>query len=78
MTHCVQPPATTLTIKCTNLATNPNLIIMPWPLGGSRMDITVLGQGVFGWPAEERHSDRYGLIHLNAIPDTAHFNPLPF
>lgn len=42
------------------------------------MDTTVLGRGVLGWPAEERHSDRYGLIHLNAIPDTAHFTPASF
>jgi hypothetical protein len=42
------------------------------------MDITVLGQEVLGWSAEERHCDRYGLIHLNAIPDTAHFSPASF
>ncbi len=42
------------------------------------MDTIVLGQGVLGWPADERHSDRYGLIHLNAIPDSAHFTPLQF
>jgi hypothetical protein len=42
------------------------------------VDTTPLGQGVLGWPAEERHADRYGLIHLSAVPDTANFTPVPF
>jgi hypothetical protein len=34
------------------------------------MDTIVLGEGVLGWPAEERQTDRYGLIHLNPGANT--------
>src|SRR2546430_5740653 len=33
------------------------------------MDTLVRGEGVLGWPAEERQTDRYGLIHLNPGAD---------
>ena len=40
------------------------------------MDTIVLGEGVLGWAAEERQSNRYGLIHLNAVADTDYENYL--